>query len=348
MQCILKHFSNKLNDMSSNISHYLFQNCSCEQHNLHHFNGACMCVNTTCGYPAQFHGDDNIITNNNKFSTPPPHELLQFPITLKDFNNDKNSNQELSAPNHRNFLPIIEGETAQTNEHVPASNHNEATLDKEFEPHEQNSGRKRNYTFKLSILLRMSARMCRLNPNITKHKEFLAITQFGHDLAINKCGFTKPPHQEIKEATQARAVEDVSNTDCFQFLGQKSDVNNAWSTAHYNKFDHACSSFKKANKNKALCLFYIARCLASKCEPHFSSRLPMFNRRFTSATALANPTVSSATNVVSQISQSSSFAMRLFCNSTNDEEIVSIDNVNSRSTRNDTAHNDSAPQNRKC
>ena len=98
--------------------------------------------NPTCGHPIQCHVNDNSITNNNNFTTPPPHELPECHIAFKHFNNS-NSNRGPPAPNHHNFLTIIEGEIIEAIQCVQAYNQNEATLDKEFEPHERNSVRKK-------------------------------------------------------------------------------------------------------------------------------------------------------------------------------------------------------------
>ena len=155
--------------MSSNNAHCRFPNCSCKQHVSYHFHGTCMSGNPACSHPMQCHEDDNNSANNKNFSALPPQELPHCPNIFKDFNNS-NFNQLPSAPNNRIFIPIIKGETTATIKCAPASNHTEAALDKKFEPHEQNSGRKRKSAFELSILLRMSDGMRRLNPKATKHK----------------------------------------------------------------------------------------------------------------------------------------------------------------------------------
>ena len=54
---------------------------------------------------------------------PPPHEFPEYSIAFKEFNNKK-SNRVPPTPNHRNFLPIIEGETIETIQCAQAINQN--------------------------------------------------------------------------------------------------------------------------------------------------------------------------------------------------------------------------------
>ena len=79
----------------------------------------------------------------------------------------------------------IEGETPETTQCAQAFNQNEASLDKEFEPHEQNSICKRKSVLKCTILSHVSAGARRLNPNQAKRKEFLNIAQFGYNLSMD-------------------------------------------------------------------------------------------------------------------------------------------------------------------
>ena len=105
-QSILKHFNNKLCAIPSNSSHYRFPNYSCEHYGSLHLHGSYARSKPACVHPAQYHGNDDRIKNDNNFTTLPPHELPQCPISFKVFNNNT-SNQGTYAQSNRNVLPII-------------------------------------------------------------------------------------------------------------------------------------------------------------------------------------------------------------------------------------------------
>ena len=101
-------------------------------------------------------------------------------------------------------MPIIEGETQETTQCTPASNQNEATLDSELDPRDAINARKRKAPFIITTCLRMHGLMCRINPYQRKHTEFLNMTQFAFDRTCDTFNFKISPHEEIKEAAQAR------------------------------------------------------------------------------------------------------------------------------------------------
>ena len=74
-----------------------------------------------CGHSIELHRDIVHTSNNDAVSTPLPNLVHQLPITLNDSNNN-NYNQGLPAPNHRNFLPIIDDGTSEKIVHTTKSN----------------------------------------------------------------------------------------------------------------------------------------------------------------------------------------------------------------------------------
>ena len=111
-----------------------------------------MCGDPSCGNSIELHKDVVYTSNKNAFSTTPLNQSHQCPIALNDFN-VHNSNQGPTAPNHCNFLPIIDGDASETIVCITAYNEHESTLDKELDSLEHNfSARKRKSVFKISIL----------------------------------------------------------------------------------------------------------------------------------------------------------------------------------------------------
>ena len=88
-----------------------------------------------CGHSIEIHRDGVNANSNNAFATLLHNQLPQCPIASNEFNVD-NTNQGPPTPNHRNFVPIIDGHTSETIACAAASNDHEATLNKEFDSRE--------------------------------------------------------------------------------------------------------------------------------------------------------------------------------------------------------------------
>ena len=97
--------------MSVSSSYYRFSHCTCKEYRMHGFYGAYACGNKSCGHSIEIHRDVSNSNDSYSFLTPRPAQSPQCPIATNQ-STSENTTLGPPAPNHRNFLPILAGETS--------------------------------------------------------------------------------------------------------------------------------------------------------------------------------------------------------------------------------------------